>query len=132
MPVSMAFLSCGIAFFSTLALYLTTMYPDMAGGDTGELTAASVLGGVPHPPGYPLYAMLGRAFVESSPFGGNPARKLNLLSCLYGAVASALIHWSVLRRTKMDADVSAPAAWAGMSTFSAGFNPGAHRWSHLF
>ncbi len=91
------------------------MYPDLAGGDTGELTGASVLGGVPHPPGYPLYAMLGRGFVGVSPFGGNPARKLNLLSCFYGAGASALLHWSVLRRTQMNAEISLPAAWAGMS-----------------
>jgi hypothetical protein len=89
------------------------MYPDLAGGDTGELTGASILGGVPHPPGYPLYAILARFFVGIAPFGGNPARKLNLLSCIHGASTSAFLHWSVLRRTQMDAAVSLPAAWAG-------------------
>jgi hypothetical protein len=105
--------SCLISFFTFLTIYVITMYPDLAGGDVGELTAAAVLGGVPHPPGYPLYAMLGNYFVHLSPFGGSPARQLNIISCIFGAGAAALLHWSILSRTKFVETVSSLSAWTG-------------------
>ena len=89
------------------------MYPDLAGGDAGELAAAAVLGGVPHPPGYPTFAMLGRLIEYMLPLGGSPARKLNLLSCLCGAGAAALLHWSIIRRTGFAGSASQLSAWTG-------------------
>ena len=109
----MQIFSCTVAMSFCLAMYLVTMYPDLAGGDAGELSAAAILGGVPHPPGYPLYAMLGRGFVHLFPFGGSPARQLNLLACFCGAGAASILHWSVLRRTQHAGDASYLAAWTG-------------------
>ena len=43
------------AVLALAALYITTLHSSVAGGDSGELTAAALTGGVPHPPGYPLF-----------------------------------------------------------------------------
>ncbi|MFP8875042.1 MAG: DUF2723 domain-containing protein, partial [Myxococcota bacterium] len=40
-----------------MALYGATLAPSVPGGDSGELIAAAYRGGIPHPPGYPLYMM---------------------------------------------------------------------------
>jgi len=48
---------CRVA--GSLCCYLA---PTVVGGDSGELTAAAVTGGVPHPPGYPVFALLARLF----------------------------------------------------------------------
>ncbi|MFN0152449.1 MAG: protein O-mannosyl-transferase family [bacterium] len=42
------------------ALYAGTMARSIAVGDAGELALAASVVGVPHPPGYPLYTLLGR------------------------------------------------------------------------
>ena len=43
-----------VAFVCLLVLYIATLAPSVMGGDSGELTAAALTGGVPHPPGYPV------------------------------------------------------------------------------
>lgn len=50
------------SFVCLMALYVWTLAPSVMGGDSGELTAAALTGGVPHPPGYPLFALLARLF----------------------------------------------------------------------
>ena len=70
-------------------LYIATLHPSVAGGDSGELTAAALTGGVPHPPGYPLFALLAR-FFAALPLGHSPAWRVNLLSALSMAAAGGL------------------------------------------
>jgi len=42
----------GLAIFvAVLAVYVWTLYPSVAGGDSGELTIAAYRLGVAHPPG---------------------------------------------------------------------------------
>jgi hypothetical protein len=79
-----------IAFVSLLALYVATLAPSVMGGDSGELTAAALTGGVPHPPGYPIFAMLARAYAVL-PLGHTPAWRVNLLSATATAAAAALL-----------------------------------------
>ena len=53
----------GIAvFLLTLAMFIKTMAPSVSFWDTGEFIACSYILGVPHPPGAPLYILLGRLF----------------------------------------------------------------------
>ncbi len=56
----------------TLGIYIATIpYGDSLsafGGDGGELITASYTLGIPHPPGYPLYVLLGKIF-SSIPVG---------------------------------------------------------------
>ena len=52
-----------------LVAYLATLQRTVPGGDSGELIAAAVTGGVAHPPGYPLFLLLGR-LAGAVPVGG--------------------------------------------------------------
>jgi hypothetical protein len=102
--------SAGVGLWALIA-YVATMYPDLAGGDSGELTAAIATGGVIHPPGYPLYALLGHAFLHV-PFG-SVAWRLNLLSAACDAGAAAILCLAVTRwRCSLVAGVTAGALFA--------------------
>ena len=55
-------------FVLTLSAYCLTAYPGLPPGDAGELiTAAHQLGGA-HPPGYPLFTLLGSSASRLVPF----------------------------------------------------------------
>ena len=72
-------LIAGFAFFYYMA-------PEVTLQDSGELVTGAFTFGVPHPPGYPLWAFLG--FVWSHlilPFG-NPAWRIGMLSVVTGAL----------------------------------------------
>lgn len=51
-----------------LTVYARTLYPSVAGGDSGELVAESCHLGVSHPPGYPLFNLAVHAFATRLPW----------------------------------------------------------------
>lgn len=78
----------GIAvFLAALVLYLKSMATTVSFWDCGEFVACSYILGVPHPPGSPLYILLGRVF-SIFPVGEVVAR-VTFMSVL----ASALAVW---------------------------------------
>ena len=78
----------GIAvLLGSLALYLKTMAPSVSFWDTGEFIASSYILGVPHPPGAPLYVLIGRVF-SMLPFG-----EVGWRIVLMSVVTSALAVW---------------------------------------
>lgn len=78
-----------------LVLYALTLYPDLAGGDSAELTAAIATGGVIHPPGYPLYELLGRLFIHLP--HGSIAWRVSFLSAVCDAAAAGVLCAAVGR-----------------------------------
>lgn len=78
---------------SAFAVYALSLAPDLTwayhGADGAELITAAVTLGVPHPPGYPLYVMLGK-LVSLAPIG-TVAFRFNLFSALSMALAAGLI-----------------------------------------
>lgn len=92
-----------------LVVYLFTLPPSLTwahyGHDGGDLITASYTLGVPHPPGYPIYIILGRLFAFLPV--GSIAYRYNLFSALSAAVATGFItalvghsQWTAtLRRT---------------------------------
>ena len=78
---------------TALFVYWLTLAPDLTwanhGADGGELMAAAVTLGAPHPPGYPMYVLLGKLF-SSLPIG-TIAYRFNLFSAVAVAVAAAFI-----------------------------------------
>ncbi len=103
---------------AALLVYVLTLYPDLAGGDSGELVGAVASGGVIHPPGYPLYGLLARLFLLVP--HGTVAWRVNLLSAVCGAAAAGLLceavaRWSASRPAGLVAGAlfaASPGIWA--------------------
>lgn len=81
------------------ALYLATLAPDISWAfqatDGPELMTAAVTLGVPHPPGYPTYVVLGHLFGKL-PLGSIPFR-FSLFSALSTSVAVAFLAAAATR-----------------------------------
>ena len=70
-------------------VYAATLCPTIYAGDSGELAVAATTLGIAHPPGYPLWTLLGRIAVLFLP--GTPAFSLNLFSAICGAAAAGFV-----------------------------------------
>lgn len=82
-----------IFFFPGLisfAVYSLTLAPTVTGEDSGEFIAACHSLGISHPPGYPLYTLLGKAFSLLIPVG-NIAFRVNLLSAVFASLTVGLL-----------------------------------------
>jgi 4-amino-4-deoxy-L-arabinose transferase-like glycosyltransferase len=98
-------------------VYARTAGISIAWGDSPELTAAAANAGVPHPTGYPLYMILGHAFIRLVPFG-SVALKMNLLSAIFAALAVALSYRLMVQITRSRAaSVMTALAFAFSLTF---------------
>jgi len=73
-----------------LALYLITLAPSTAMWDTSEYIAAAYTLGLPHPPGNPLFVLIGRVFTIIPLFGPNVATRINVLAALCSAVSAGM------------------------------------------
>lgn len=89
-----------LAFAIALVTYLMTVQPTVPFWDCGEFTAAAVHQQVPHPPGAPLFLMVGKLF-HLLPFG-DPGWRVNLISVfasaftvwlLYLVIVQVINHW---------------------------------------
>lgn len=76
-----AFITSLVSFF----IYIKTLCPTVYSGDSGELCAAAYTLSIAHPPGYPLYTIIGWLF-SHIPLG-SVAFLLNLESALFSAVS---------------------------------------------
>jgi hypothetical protein len=90
LPSWMEPLADGLAFAVALAAYVVTAAPDVLPADAGEFQMVAALLGVAHPPGFPLYTMMGHLFVRLLPLG-TPAYRLNLMSGLLAAATLVLV-----------------------------------------
>lgn len=101
-----------VSFF----LFLFFQAQGIYGGDSGDLVTAAVSFGVPHPPGYPLYTLLG--WVVSRFPWSSPAWRVGLLSSIPHAITVVMVYALVVRLTKQKtAGVFAAAALAGNYLF---------------
>jgi hypothetical protein len=79
-------------FFLALGLYVLTLAPTVVTifDDSLEFQLVTYLLGIAHPPGYPLYTLLGWLFTRLPP--GDVAYRVNLMSAVFGAVTVALTY----------------------------------------
>ena len=118
-----------MVFFSALLVYLETASPNVAFWDCGEFVTTSYVLGVPHPPGAPLYTILGRVFTLL-PIAREIAFRVNLISVLAASFSVLLIYLVVVRLLcawmNSDAPGSRIAILAGgiTSAFSVAFGGG--------
>jgi len=79
-----------VVYGATMASSLTWAH---YGADGGDLVTAVVRGGIPHPPGFPTYLLLGDAFAQLP--SREPAWRMNLLSGVSAAGAAGLMTMAV-------------------------------------
>ena len=75
--------------------YLVSLAPTVTFWDAGEFIAASRILGIPHPPGTPLFVMLGHVWGTVVPIG-EYAFRLNLMSAFFSSLAAGalfLVVW---------------------------------------
>ncbi|MCK6552561.1 DUF2723 domain-containing protein, partial [Myxococcota bacterium] len=101
------------SFLVVLGVYVRTLHPSIPGGDGGELVLAAHHLGVAHPPGYPLFTLLGKLFTLL-PIG-TIAWRVNLMSAVMMASAVALLAATILRATR---SAAAAVLGAGLFAFS--------------
>ena len=75
------------------AVYVLTMEPTGSLWDTGEFISCAYKLGIPHPPGAPLFIMLGRLFTLFTP--GDAAIGVNLLSALSSGFTIMFLFWTI-------------------------------------
>ena len=85
-PGSRPDLAAGLLGLCFLALYLRTLCPTVYVGDAGEIATAIATGGVAHPPGYPIFSLLGKLFLLLIPVG-EPAFRIGCVAAVAGAGA---------------------------------------------
>ncbi len=83
------YLAAAIASIVVLALYVLTLAPTTAMWDTSEYIAAAYRMSLPHPPGNPLFILVGRVFTLL-PIAPTIAERVNLLAAITSALAAGL------------------------------------------
>jgi hypothetical protein len=91
-------------------LYLRGLCPTVYLGDSGDFCTAIATGGVPHPPGYPLFSLLGRAALALVPVG-EPAFRIG---CVVAVAAAAVVAVLFLLAREIGASRWASATGAAL------------------
>ena len=90
-------LDAALVTISAGILYFFTAARDIVVGDTPELITAATTLGIAHPPGYPLFTILGHLF-SLLPFGSIPFR-VNLLSVVCDSLTVGVVYLIAVRLT---------------------------------
>uniref|UniRef100_Q3AU50 DUF2723 domain-containing protein n=1 Tax=Chlorobium chlorochromatii (strain CaD3) TaxID=340177 RepID=Q3AU50_CHLCH len=85
-----------LLFLGAEVLYLATMAPTFSFWDCGEFIATAVTLGIPHPPGAPLYLLLGRLFAMI-PFVSDIGARVNVISTLASSATVMLTYLITVR-----------------------------------
>jgi len=86
----------GLVFIITLVVYVKTMAPTFSFWDCGEFVACSHILGIPHPPGSPLYVIIGRIY-SILPFFSDISERVNFFSASASAVSAVLGYLVTVR-----------------------------------
>ena len=85
-------------FCLTFFIYVHNLSRGVYGGDTGDLISAAVVLGIPHPPGYPFYTLLGFFLTRINLI--SPAFMVGLISVFSSAFSVLLFYLISLKLTK--------------------------------
>ncbi|MCL5031351.1 MAG: DUF2723 domain-containing protein [Bacteroidetes bacterium] len=84
-----------VFLLSTVILFLTVQ-PSVSFWDPGEISAASYSMMVPHPPGGPLWLIIGR-FFSMIPFASNIGFRINTVSVLAGSFTILVLYLVIIK-----------------------------------
>lgn len=85
-----------IVFLISLIVYLRTVAPTTSFWDCGEFITCSYILGIPHPPGAPLYILVGRIF-SMIPFVEDIGMRVNVISSLSSAITAMFTYLIIVR-----------------------------------
>lgn|GEM_PF-6257299 len=105
-----------LAVLIPLLVYLTTLARDVTFIDSGELAAAAAHLGIAHPPGYPLFTLLGHVFALLPV--GSVIFRVGLMSALAGAVTTGLLFRAAWTLVGDDTPAGWPRRLAVFGTLS--------------
>ncbi|HTR98604.1 MAG TPA: DUF2723 domain-containing protein, partial [Bacteroidota bacterium] len=92
----------GAVFAISAVQFFLTAQPTVSFWDPGELSAAAYMLQVPHPPGGPLFSLVGR-FFYLLPMPGDPGFRMNMVSVVSSALAVLFVYLiavRLIRRTR--------------------------------
>jgi len=88
----------GLSGFAIWLLYVFTLGPTTAFWDTSEYIATAYILGLPHPPGNPLFVLIGKTWLLLTGWTGlEVATRINLLSATVSAAAAVFWFLAVMR-----------------------------------
>ena len=96
----MDWLGMAVTFGLVWTAYLLTLAPQVTLEDSGELCTASFYAGIPHPPGYPFWAIYSWLWTVIVPFG-NVAWRVEVGQSFASAMACGLVSFMVSRGSSM-------------------------------
>ncbi|MBX3102538.1 MAG: DUF2723 domain-containing protein [Bacteroidetes bacterium] len=111
-----------LVFAITLIVYVLTAAPTASFWDCGEFIAVSNELQVPHPPGAPLYLMIGRLFAMLASDASQVAFMVNLLSGVSSAFAVLFTFWiiTILAKKIVARNIANPDRGQQIAIFGAG------------
>jgi tetratricopeptide (TPR) repeat protein len=86
-----------LSFIIPLIIFFKTMAPTLSFWDCGEFIAASNILGNPHPPGFPLFILIGKFFIQILFFVDSIAARTNIISVLSSALCAFVMYMLVVR-----------------------------------
>ena len=89
----------GLVFLFSFVIYRMTVAPTLSFWDCGEFIACAYTLGVPHPPGWPLFVVLGRV-ISVLPIAADISFRINMLSVIGSAFVAFFGYLSVVRMIK--------------------------------
>ena len=119
-----SYLAAAIAGLAVFVLYVLTLAPTTSMWDTSEYITAAFVLGIPHPPGNPLFVLIGRVFAIM-PIAPTVAMRINVLAAVSSAVSAGfwflvtervLVGWMPRRWQRITG--GALAALIGATAFS--------------
>ena len=89
-----------ICFVVVGTIYFLTLAPQVTLEDSGELVTGSFYAGIPHPPGYPFWAIYSWLWTQLVPFG-NAVWRVELGDAVAQAMGCSMIAFMVSRGSSM-------------------------------
>ena len=120
-------LAFGISTLVVFIVFFLTLAPDVTLEDSGEMATASLYGGIPHAPGYPVWTLYTWLWTHI-PYG-SIAWRVELGNAFAGALAAGLLALVVSRSSSMimesvDAFKNINRRWENLICLVAGFVAG--------
>jgi hypothetical protein len=111
-----------IAFLVSAVVYVITIEPTASFWDCGEFIASSANLLVGHPPGAPLFMIIGRFFSLFTTDNGSIAAMINIMSALSSAFTIMFLFWTITHLAKkIIIKDSADEGWRQWAVYAAGF-----------